>query len=152
MYSTKWVIAGIVVFLIAMTLPVWYNAAMGEQITPPKLVLPKNKTHCVESESYMISDHMELLVKWREMNVRKGEGFYISNTYDVPYKTQLVQCFQCHKSYDDFCGKCHNFVGVRPYCFECHSTPDLVKQKGEVNATLLIQHFQKMYPKINSTS
>ncbi len=152
MYSTKWVIAGIIVFLIAMTLPVWYNAAMGEQITPPKLVLPKNKKHCVESESYMIADHMELLVKWREMNVRKGEGFYISKTYDVPYKTQLVQCFQCHKSYNDFCGKCHNFVGVRPYCFECHSTPDLVKQKGEVNVTKLIQQFHQMYPKVNSTS
>ena len=152
MYSTKWVIAGILVFLIAVTLPVWYNAAMGEQITPPKLVLPKNKKHCVESESYMISDHMELLVKWREMNVRDGKVFYVSKTYDVPYQTKLVQCFQCHKSYNDFCGRCHNFAGVRPYCFECHATPDLVKQKGGVNVTQLIQHFHQMYPKVNSTS
>ncbi|AEA47686.1 sulfate reduction electron transfer complex DsrMKJOP subunit DsrJ [Archaeoglobus veneficus] len=129
MYNAKYVIAGIIVFLAIMTSPMWYNLASGE-VTPPELATPKGE-HCVEDAKWMEANHMELLKEWRTINIRDGQLIYISKAYGEPYETTIYQCWECHESKAEFCDKCHEYTGVKPYCFECHNTPEIVKEYNE---------------------
>lgn len=74
----------------------------------PKLVLPKGK--CVKDTEFMRKNHMELLKEARDKAVRKGERGSFT----------LTSCKSCHINREEFCNRCHNFVGVKPLCFTCH--------------------------------
>ena len=34
-------------------------------------------------------------------------------------------CLDCHKNKSNFCDKCHDYMGVKPYCWECHADNNL---------------------------
>jgi hypothetical protein len=127
MYDGTKIITGLVIFLAFMTFPIWYNAAMGKASYRPELQKPPLGTSCVESKEYMQSMHMNLLNSWRDWFVRQDDKTYISRVggQERQFKMSLTNtCLkQCHTNKAEFCDKCHNYVGVAPYCFDCHLIP-----------------------------
>lgn len=65
MYHANKIIPGIIIFVLVMTFPFWFN--LGDQAySTPDLVLPEDEEYCVESVEYMRSEHMALLDEWRD--------------------------------------------------------------------------------------
>lgn len=125
MYDAGKVILGLVVFLAMVTFPIWYTVATGNYGYKPELEMPEGEIRCVESKEYMTSWHMDLLNQWRDEVVRKGKRFYVSKSHGEKYEMSLTKnCLQCHNNKAQFCDKCHNYLGVEPYCWDCHIEPE----------------------------
>ena len=123
MYNTGKVITGLVIFLILITLPVWYNMATGKAGYVPELEKAAKGEYCVRDTDYMISNHMDLLNEWRDSAVRKDERFETGRD-GTRYERSLTNtCLDCHVNKDKFCDRCHNYMGVQPYCWSCHIDP-----------------------------
>jgi hypothetical protein len=123
MYDGGKIIVGLVIFLALVTLPIWYNVARGDAVNPPELEKPEGSTQCVEDTEYMTGFHMDLLNKWRDEVVRDGDRFYTNSRGEQVEKSLSNTCLSCHSDKDKFCGRCHNYMGVEPYCWECHIIP-----------------------------
>jgi hypothetical protein len=63
MYNAGKIIIGLVVFVVLMTFPFWYNA--GKAAPAPELKMPEKEKQCVESKAFMRAKHMELIDTWR---------------------------------------------------------------------------------------
>jgi len=141
MFDSGKVIAGLIVFLILVTAPLWYGAISGRSGEVPKLELAEGLTdfsgvvspdmHCVRDTVYMRSNHMDLLNEWRDAVVRKGE-----RVYEAPDGRRFVMslqntCVGCHHNKSKFCDRCHDYMSVDPhdymsvdpYCWQCHVEP-----------------------------
>ena len=124
MYDAGKVIAGIIIFLCLITFPVWYNVVGGKAAYIPDLKIVTQEKQCVESKEYMRANHMQLLNEWRNTVVREGNRVYVASDgrkYDMSLSKT---CMECHVNKADFCDKCHNYVGVKPTCFNCHVVPE----------------------------
>ena len=118
MYDSRKIIAGLVVFVILVTVPLWYNR--GKASTPPDPVLPTDYKNCVEDTDYMKASHMQILNDWRTVVVRGGDRIY-TNKAGQTFRMSLTDtCLDCHSSKADFCDRCHTYADVAPYCWECH--------------------------------
>jgi hypothetical protein len=134
MYNAKYIIPGLVVFLLLVTTPFWLN--LGQEYEPPELQKAAKGETCVEDPDWMREQHMVLLDEWRDMVVREGKRIYI-NKKGVAYNASLQNtCMDCHRSMEEFCGKCHADASVDPYCWECHIAPEdkLTGSEGEGEA------------------
>jgi hypothetical protein len=122
MYHKGRIITGLAVFVVLAVSPVWYNIARWSWgAKQPELALPENETQCVEDVAFMRCAHMDLLEDWRERVVRDGERTYVSKR-GVEFDMSLSNtCLNCHSSKQDFCDACHNYAGVEPYCWACHT-------------------------------
>ena len=123
------IIAGLIIFLVAVTFPVWRGVFAKD--APPDVALPEGT--CIESRDYMVANHMNLLNQWRDALVRNGEKTYTASdgtVYDISLTKTCMQA-GCHESRQEFCDKCHTYADVDPYCWDCHVTPDQVSPKGE---------------------
>ena len=131
LYDPGKIIAGIVIFLIVATFPLWYGK--GRAVPPPDLKLDtpaiealKEKL-CVEPAPYMRANHMKLLSAWRESVVREGNRSYKATDGKV-YKISLTgTCLECHSNKDQFCDRCHDYAGAKPNCWSCHIIPEEVR-------------------------
>jgi hypothetical protein len=125
MYDAGKIIAGLVVFLVLVTSPLWYNAVFATTVAPPKLVLPTNgSTRCVEDTATMRASHMDLLNQWRDEVVRHDERVFVSPLDGVRYDKSLTRtCLGCHTNKKTFCDACHTYMAVSPYCWDCHVAP-----------------------------
>ena len=66
---------------------------------------------------------MQLLNQWRDSVVRNGDRIYV-NAENKEFTMSLQNtCMNCHSNKKDFCDKCHNYIGVKPYCWGCHIAP-----------------------------
>lgn len=117
MYNPGKIIAGLIVFVLFVTFPLWYNAAMGSGVDAPQLKKPVGENNCVESKEYMRASHMDLLNVWRDDVVRDGSRFTEGGKY---LKSLSNGCLKCHENRKDFCKKCHDYAGVETFCWECH--------------------------------
>jgi hypothetical protein len=123
MYNARLIIAGIVVFLVLVTYPLWIGLVPGEGKKPPKLELPVGQKECVMPVEYMKENHMKLLVQWRDEVVREGDRTPVT-VKGVKYEKSLSgTCFKCHVKKTTFCDRCHDYLSVSPPCWECHYTP-----------------------------
>jgi hypothetical protein len=132
MNDKKWIILGLIVFLVLLSFPLWYNLVFkGAQAAPaPQLVLTekaKAAGECVMSKEYMTTQHMQLLDLWRYSVVRKGEREYVNSQGKAFDMSLSNTCLDCHSNKADFCDRCHNYASVRPYCWDCH----IENPKGE---------------------
>jgi len=130
MYDGGKIITGLIIGIILLTFPFWYNLGKAAKLPKPELT-PKAKQAklCVEQTSYMKAYHMDLLNKWRDKVVRGGNRIYIGfngKEYDMSLQNT---CLVCHSNKKKFCDECHNFADVKPYCWECHLEPK--EAKGE---------------------
>ncbi len=122
------IIAGLIIFLIIITFPLWYNIINGKAGYKPELeILTANEADrdaCVESTEYMREKHMDLLNKWRDDVVRKSLRVHTAPDGKKYNMSLSFTCMDCHSNKANFCDKCHNYLSVDPYCWECHLTPD----------------------------
>lgn len=124
MYDGGKIIAGLIIGLGLLLFPFYYNA--GKAAKPPDPVLTekaKGAKACVAGTAYMTSSHMSLLDKWRNEVVRAGQRYYKAPDGKVYYKSLQVTCMDCHANKSKFCDQCHNYMGVVPYCWDCHIAP-----------------------------
>jgi len=124
MYDTGKILAGIIIFLGAITFPIWYDAVTGKAATKPEPKIITSEKQCVESATYMRDYHMKLLHQWRDQVVRENMHLYKGidgKTYNISLTNT---CLNCHSNKKDFCDQCHNYVGVNPTCWNCHIIPE----------------------------
>jgi hypothetical protein len=131
LYNKGYIVAGIVAFVIIITLPFWYGRS--KSAAPPVLSLETTAIHalaekrCVEDTAFMRASHMKLLGDWRDQAVREGNHRYVAKSGKV-YEIGLTgTCLKCHSNKEEFCDRCHNYVGAKPSCWSCHVIPQEVK-------------------------
>ena len=125
MYGGGRIILGIVIFLILLTFPMWFNV-MGSRKLPNVESAAKayGFKDCVEPVQYMRTSHMQLLKEWRDDVVREGGVRTGKTESGHEYERSLQNgCMACHKSKKKFCDECHNYAAVKPYCWDCHIPP-----------------------------
>jgi hypothetical protein len=123
MFDSDKIITGLVIFLCLMTFPVWYIAVGGKASFDPRYVAATGEKQCVEPVEYMKEKHMQLLSQWKEQSVRNGIKTYTASDGRV-YDISLTDtCMECHPNKADYCDRCHNYIGVTPYCWDCHNLP-----------------------------
>lgn len=126
MYNSKYVIAGIILFVAIFTSPFWLNI-FSAKYDYPEIAKPVGKNgetlECVEPKEWMRANHMSLLIEWRDKALREEKRVYVSST-GKEWETSLQKtCLACHTDYDNFCKKCHDQNAVEPYCWDCHIQP-----------------------------
>jgi len=128
MYDTGKIIPGLAVFVGLVTSPFWYNPVFGSgEPGPPKLEKPAVAKKCVEDTAFMRSSHMQLLLEWRETAVREGRRTVATAEGEID-KSLTNTCLACHGKHEAFCDRCHAYVDVKPFCWDCHlDAPDKEK-------------------------
>lgn len=135
-YNKNTIIPGLVIFLIMVTLPLWYN--MGKAAPPPpqpKLDTPviqkMAEKKCVLPKAEMITGHMQLLNDWRTQVVRNSNRVYVAADGKKYNMSLQNECMRCHSNKTQFCDQCHNYAGLAanstPYCWTCHIAPKEIK-------------------------
>jgi hypothetical protein len=122
-YDGGKIIPGLIVFLGLVCLPILYNMSNGAAEAKPELVKPAGMSACIEDSEYMRRAHMDLLVDWRETVVRTGERIYTSTSGEKWVMSLSGTCLDCHENKQEFCNRCHDYMGVKPYCWDCHIEP-----------------------------
>ncbi len=127
MYDSGKIILGIIVFLIFVTYPFYYNIGKVIAKPDPKLDTPEIQQlvekKCVESKEFMRAEHMALLNKWRDAAIRDAKRLYINSEGKEFYISLQNGCMHCHSNKKKFCDECHNYAAVKPYCWTCHIEP-----------------------------
>jgi hypothetical protein len=128
------VIAGLVIFVVLVTVPLWQNLGKTVAAPAPKLDTPviqklaEKDKKCVMPTDWMRANHMQMLVDWRDNVVRTNEkGAANGRDFVTPdgkkYLASLTNtCMDCHSNKEKFCDQCHNYVAVAPNCWGCHLT------------------------------
>ena len=135
MYNAKYIIPGIIFFLALIFAPVAYNLGKGAFEVKPEL--PKDQKDCIEDAQTMRDKHMQILNEWRNEAVRDGERIYVNSKGKKYVKSLTNTCMSCHTDKAKFCDRCHETVGVAPYCWDCHNltpnqkSPIPLAQNGE---------------------
>ena len=128
----KWESLGLVIFVVGITFPFWYGK--GRSMPPPVLNLDTpvinamTVKRCVEDTAFMRANHMKLLNAWRDEAVREGVRLYKAKNGQTFEKSLTGTCIQCHSKKEQFCDRCHNYVGAKPSCYNCHVIPGEVKK------------------------
>jgi hypothetical protein len=127
MYNGGKIIFGLAVFAALVTFPFYYNAGTVVKKPDPKIDTPVIQQmadkKCVEPKAFMITEHMQLLNKWRDAAIRDNDRVYV-NSQGKQFTISLQNtCMHCHSNKKKFCDECHNFMGVNPYCWSCHIEP-----------------------------
>ncbi len=123
MYDGGKIIPGLVIFLAIFTYPFWSNLGRATPVPKPQLPPKKVATECVAQTQWMRRAHMKLLDEWRNSVVRQENRIYVADN-GKSYEMSLTKtCMACHPSKAKFCDQCHNYLGVAPYCWDCHLEP-----------------------------
>jgi hypothetical protein len=124
MYDGGKIIAGLVIGLLLLLSPFLYNAGKAAKAPEPELTAKaKEAKKCVMDKSYMTRSHFSLLDKWRNEAVRGEDRYFKRSDGKMFYKSLQVTCMDCHSNKTKFCDQCHNYMGVSPYCWDCHIAP-----------------------------
>lgn len=117
------VFTGLGLLVVAGVSPFLLSLGSGGGGTPPDLTevleQARAKGTCVESTEHMRNAHMDLLNDWRDTVVRDGQRFYERDGEQVMMSLTRT-CLDCHGSREEFCTKCHDYLGVTPHCWDCH--------------------------------
>ncbi|UCG07717.1 MAG: sulfate reduction electron transfer complex DsrMKJOP subunit DsrJ [Desulfobacterales bacterium] len=121
MSEKKLIILGLIIFVVIVTFPLWYNRGKAAP-APERILTDKAKAAkvCVRSTDYMKAEHMQLLDLWRDSVVRQGTRIYVSPSGKEYNMSLSNRCLDCHSNKAEFCDRCHNYASVRPYCWDCH--------------------------------
>lgn len=122
MHDAGKIIAGLLIFVAAVTFPFWYNAGKASEMPAPVINPALKAAGCVEPADWMRKNHMDLLVDWRNMAVRDGHRTY-TNSHGKQFEISLQNtCLNCHANEREgqFCTQCHTNTDVRIDCWSCH--------------------------------
>jgi cytochrome c len=130
LYDGGKILIGLLVFVAIATFPFYNNIGKVNAKPDPKLdtpailQMPEQERKCVESKAFMRTEHMQLLNNWRDSVVRDGYRQYTSETTGKHFNMSLQnECMRCHANKKKFCDECHNYMAVKPYCWDCHIAP-----------------------------
>lgn len=132
MYNKKTVIPGLAIFVILVTFPVWFNGLSAGPVPTPELP-PGGEKECVAPASEMRDTHMQLINEWRDDVLRDGNRQYVKVGNKEYRKGLQMACMECHTNKEKFCDTCHDYVSVKPYCWDCHLTPQEADSKKETH-------------------
>lgn len=122
MHDSKWIIIGLIVLLLLISSPLDYILATGKAGYAPGPEPPAKAEECIEPKEWMIDNHQHLLNDWRHSVFREDKRTYVASDGEE-YEINLMTCLDCH-SKQQFCDRCHNYVGVEPGCWNCHVAPE----------------------------
>lgn len=122
MYNRRYIIPGILAFLVLFSSPFWANI-LTRQYVRPALALPVGEKECVESAEFMRAEHMRLLNEWRDAAMRDGKRVYKATNGKLWEISLQNTCMKCHNDKAGFCDACHVSNSVTPYCWTCHIEP-----------------------------
>ena len=105
------IVAGLAVFVVLATSPLVYNAVSADPAAMPELADPPNGARqCVEDAEWMRASHMDT-----------------SGLTGTVHDMSLSEtCMGCHSNKAEFCDRCHTYMAVAPYCWDCHVEPEEV--------------------------
>jgi hypothetical protein len=115
------ILAGLAIFIVAITFPFWFN--LGKAAPAPELELTakaKAAKTCVMPTEFMKAEHMQLLDVWRHNVVRGAKRTFVNPEGKLYNMSLSNTCLDCHSNKKEFCDRCHNYASVRPYCWDCH--------------------------------
>lgn len=132
MYNARYIIPGIIIFVVAFTVPFWGNV-FTKPFSRPAVVLPVGEEQCIEPVAFMQTEHMRILNEWRDAALRDGKRSYVATNGRIWEVSLQNTCMRCHDDKAQFCDTCHNANSVNPYCWDCHIEPQPKKTaaKGE---------------------
>jgi len=119
MYDSGKVLTGLVIFVVIICFPLWFNVVNGKE-RYPNPQMPKEVKRCVKPTDFMRKSHMQLLNQWRDEVVRYGQREFQVVDGKKYEKSLQNGCLHCHESREKFCTSCHIYAAVKPYCFDCH--------------------------------
>lgn len=130
-YNKGPVFLGILVFLALALFPFYNNFGKTNKKPEPKIDTPaimeyeklNGKKECVEPKEFMRGEHMVLINNWRDAVVRDDSRGYLSSTGKRWNMSLQNGCMQCHSNKKKFCDECHNYMAVKPFCWDCHIQP-----------------------------
>lgn len=130
-YNKGPIFLGIVIFAAMALFPIYNNFgkvnAKPEPKTDTPAILEWEKVHgkkeCVEPKAFMKTEHMHILDQWRDSVVRDGNELYLSSSGRSHDMSLQNTCMKCHSNKKKFCDECHNYMAVKPYCWDCHIKP-----------------------------
>jgi hypothetical protein len=132
MYNKGTIIPGLIIFVLFVTFPIWFNGLKAGTLPKPELPPGGEKT-CVMPVDYMRANHMQLLNEWRDNVLRDGNRTVVT-VEGKDYRKGLQQaCMQCHSNKEKFCDSCHSYAAVKPYCWDCHLSPKEAVSKEETH-------------------
>lgn len=133
MYDGGKIIAGLVIFVGLLAFPFLLQHGKATAKPDPKVDTPViqklAEKKCVEPKEFMRAEHMKLLNDWRD-SLRDTKRVYIGagqKSYDISLQNT---CMNCHSNKDKFCDECHNYMAVKPYCWDCHFIPEKKEKKS----------------------
>ena len=122
MYNSGKIILGIIIFAALFTAPLWMNLSGEKAYLVPDIVYPVNSEECIYEKEYMRAYHMDILDEWRDKVVREDIRFTEIKGERMEMSLSKT-CMKCHVTKEEFCDRCHEYLGVTPYCWECHIMP-----------------------------
>ena len=131
-YNGGPIFLGILVFLAIALFPFYSNFGKVNAKPEPKTDTPaiieyekvNGKKECIESKEWMRGEHMQILNQWRDSVVRDDNRGYISTSNGKRWNMSLQNgCMNCHANKKKFCDECHNYMAVKPFCWDCHLAP-----------------------------
>jgi hypothetical protein len=127
LYDSGKIFFGLFIFLGFLTFPFFYNIGKANIKPDPKIDTPFIQKladkKCVEPKEFMRAEHMQLLNDWRDTVVRGGERSYVNKKGKKFDMSLQNTCMKCHSNKKEFCDRCHNYIAVKPYCWDCHIVP-----------------------------
>ena len=127
MYDGGKIVAGLLVFLAIALFPFLNNIGKSYSEPKPSIDTPAiNKLavkKCVESKDFMRAEHMQMVDTWRDEVVRNGNRIYYNRDGQKINMSLQNTCMDCHSNKKKFCDECHNYMAVKPYCWDCHIQP-----------------------------
>ena len=133
MYNKVTIIPGLIIFVLFVTFPLWFNAFSTASTVPKPELPPGGEKQCVAPLAEMRSSHMVLLNEWRDAVLRDGDRVAVTVDGKEYRKGLQLACMQCHTNKEKFCDSCHVYTSVKPSCWDCHLTPSLAATKKETH-------------------
>ena len=121
MYGKQRIIPALVIFVAVMTLPFWVQGGTASQVPEPEI--PQGVGMCVEPGEQMKTSHMQILNEWRDLVVRDSGRVHVTEDGREFQMSLSNECMRCHTDKAKFCDRCHDYMAVKPYCWECHLAP-----------------------------
>ena len=121
MYNAGKILPGLILFLALVTSPIWVEVGAGPE-APYQRSRSRERHRCVADTEYMRREHMQLLTggvtRWSDR-----ESVYVAADGRHYEKSLTGTCLGCHESKAKACDRCHAYLAVTPYCWECHVDP-----------------------------
>jgi hypothetical protein len=131
MYNKGTIIPGLIIFVLFVTFPLWFNAFSTASTAPKPELPPGGEKQCVAPIAEMQANHMAILNEWRDDVLRNGNRVTVTVEGKEYRKGLQMACMQCHSNKEKFCDSCHEYASVKPYCWDCHLTPKEAATKKE---------------------